>query len=251
MPPLPSLAPLTMSVPAADGLVLRGTLSYPADPAAGPFPLAILAHQYPATRDSYAPLVADLLALGVATLAFDQRGHGESIQGPGGPVVIDTPRDFSDGAFVDAFVGSAGRVGFARIDDDIVRVAAWGASQNFVDASRLLLVGSSVGGSGVLLAGPRLGARLRGTITFGAAGAPAWGADAAERIRAITAAAGVPYLLATSEGDAFNGAGNVRHWGDGLAHVQQVLVPGDAHAMAIYFAVREAVLAFVRARCAA
>ena len=78
------LAPLEMSVPAADGLVLKGTLTYPDGPARRVFPLAVLAHQYPATRDSFAPLVADLLAAGIATLAFDQRGHGASIAGPSG-----------------------------------------------------------------------------------------------------------------------------------------------------------------------
>jgi hypothetical protein len=59
------LAPLEMSVPAVDGLVLKGALTYPASryPAGQPgarFPLAALAHQYPATRDSFAPLVGFL-----------------------------------------------------------------------------------------------------------------------------------------------------------------------------------------------
>jgi hypothetical protein len=31
------------------------------------YPLAVLAHQSPTTRDSYAPLIADRLAAGVAT----------------------------------------------------------------------------------------------------------------------------------------------------------------------------------------
>ena len=44
-----SLAPLRMSVPGRSHL------------------LAVLAHQYPTTRDSYAPLMADRLAAGVAT----------------------------------------------------------------------------------------------------------------------------------------------------------------------------------------
>jgi alpha-beta hydrolase superfamily lysophospholipase len=79
------LAPLEMSVPAADGLILKGTLTYPSGRPGEPFPLAVLAHQYPATRDSFAPLVRDLLAAGVATLAFDQRGHGASIVRPSGP----------------------------------------------------------------------------------------------------------------------------------------------------------------------
>jgi hypothetical protein len=47
-----SLAPQEMSVPAADGLILKGTLRYPAGTRGAASPLALLAHQYPATRDS-------------------------------------------------------------------------------------------------------------------------------------------------------------------------------------------------------
>jgi dipeptidyl aminopeptidase/acylaminoacyl peptidase len=70
------LAPLELSVPAADGLILKGTLTYPTGRRGERLPLAVLAHQYPATRDTFAPLVRDLLAAGVDTLAVDQRGHG-------------------------------------------------------------------------------------------------------------------------------------------------------------------------------
>ena len=47
-----SLAPLRMSVPRRS------------------YPLAALAHLYATTRDSYAPLTADRLAAGVATLGL-------------------------------------------------------------------------------------------------------------------------------------------------------------------------------------
>jgi len=62
-----SLAPLRMSVPASDGLILKGALNYPPGATGGSYPLAVLAHQYPATRDS------------------------DSIVSPRGPVVVDTP----------------------------------------------------------------------------------------------------------------------------------------------------------------
>jgi hypothetical protein len=102
-----SLAPLRMSVPASDGLILKGVLTYPPGATGRSYPLAVLAHQYPATCDSYAPLIADLLAAGVATLAFDQRGHGESIVSPRGPVVVDTPEGVTLEAFGAAFVSWA------------------------------------------------------------------------------------------------------------------------------------------------
>ena len=121
-----SLAPLRMSVPASDGLILKGVLTYPPGAVGGSYPLAVLAHQYPATRDSYAPLTEDLLAAGVATLAFDQRGHGDSIVSPRGPVVVDTPEGVSLEAFGAAFVSSVAKVGFPRIENDVVRVTSWG-----------------------------------------------------------------------------------------------------------------------------
>jgi len=242
---LPSpLAPLDMTVPAGDGLLLKGVLAYPEFPVGVRYPLAVLAHQYPATADSFSPLIDDLLELGVAVLAFDLRGHGASTSGATGPVVIDTPVGFTGEAFGAAFMGSAGRVGFGRIDDDILRVASWGAAQNYIDTARVLLAGASVGGSGVLLAAPAI-AGLAGIVTFGAAGAPVF-ADGPARIRAGLERLRVPALLTSSEGDAFNGAGNVREWSDGLSHVQTRLVPGSAHAMAIYYEVRDTVLSFTR-----
>lgn len=240
----PPLAPLEMTVLAGDGLLLKGVLVYPELPVGARYPLAVLTHQYPSTADSFAPLLEDLLDLGAAVLAFDQRGHGASTAGPKGSVVIDTPVGFTGEAFGAAFMASAARVGFGRIDDDVLRVASWGAAQNHIDTGRLLLVGASVGGSGVLLAAPAVSG-LAGIVTFGAAGAPAF-PDGPARIRAALETTRVPALLTSSEGDAFNGAGNARDWSAGLPHVQTRLVPGTAHAMAIYYEVRDPVLGFVR-----
>jgi pimeloyl-ACP methyl ester carboxylesterase len=241
----PSLAPLEMSVLASDGLVLKGILEYPHRPEGLAFPLAVLAHQYPSTRDSYAPLIDDLLVHGLAILAFDQRGHGASIRGPSGSVVIDTPVGFTMEAFGAAFIGSASRVGFNRIDDDIIRVASWGAVQNFVDPKRILLIGSSVGGTGALLASAKV-PNLAGLITFGAAGELVWGPDGKQQARRALEQIKAPCLLTTSEKDPFNGAALVQAWSQGLSHVTTRQVPGDAHGMAIYYEVREDVLSFLR-----
>jgi dienelactone hydrolase len=239
------LTPLDMSVPAADGLVLKGTLTYPAGRPGEAFPLAVLAHQYPSTRDSYAPLVRELPAAGVAALAFDERGHGASIAGPSGPLVVDTPEGLSAEAFGKAFMSSAGKVGFARIENDVLRVVSWGAVQNFIDASRLALVGASVGGPGALLAAPGIPG-LRAVATLGAAGAPAFGSDGPARVRQAVERIAVPVYLASSENDPFDGGGNVRRWSEGRPNVATRLVPGSAHAMAIYFDVRDELLAFLR-----
>jgi alpha-beta hydrolase superfamily lysophospholipase len=240
-----TLAPLEMSVPAADGLILKGTLTYPEQYAGAAFPLAVLAHQYPATRDSYAPLVTDLLESGVATLAFDERGHGASIVSPEGPKVIDTPEGLTMEAFGSAFMSSMRKLGFDRIDNDILRVAGWGAVQNFIDSRRLALVGASIGGSGVLLAAANIPA-LQALVTLGAAGAPAFGSDASVRIRAVLERTKTPCFLASSREDPFEGGANVNNWSRGLSHVTARLVPGSAHAMAIYFDVRDELLRFLR-----
>jgi dienelactone hydrolase len=205
----------------------------------------VLAHQYPSTRDSFAPLVRELLAAEIATLAFDERGHGASIHGPGGLLVIDTPEGLGLEAFGAAFVSSAQRVGFGRIDNDILRVASWGASQNFIDPARLALVGGSVGGSGALLAAPAIQG-VRGVATLGAAGAPAFGPDGAARIRRTIEQLIIPYFLASSTDDPFDGGANVRQWSQGLSHVTARLVPGAGHAMAIYYDVHADLLRFLR-----
>jgi len=242
----PALAPLHPAIPAADGLVLRGHLVYPHGKVGTKYPLALMAHQYPATRDSYAPLCADLHAMGIATLAFDMRGQGESISTPAGVKVAPSPAEPTMEAFGAAFGASATVVGFPHIADDIVRMAAWGLFQNYIDASRLLLVGASVGGTGVLLAAPRLTAHLKAILTFGAAGPGVHSADAMERIRANCQSVRVPMLLTTSEQDPFDGANNVRTWGKGLSHVGTKIVPGGEHAMAIYYDVRREVIAFTK-----
>lgn len=241
-----------VSVPAADGLVLRGSLVYPRRGRAGTkFPLAVLAHQYPNTHDSYSPLCADLHALGVATLAFDMRGQGDSIWSPSGVRVAPTPAEPTMDAFGAAFMASAKELGFPHIADDIVRVASWGLNQNYIDATRLLLVGASVGGTGVLLAAPRLAPMLKGVLTFGAAGAGVHSPDAMERIRANCESLSAPMLLTTSVDDPFDGANNVRTWGRGLRHVNTHIIPGADHAMGIYFAVRAEARAFVKKAMAA
>ena len=242
---LPYLSPLSMVLSANDGLILRGSLDYPSTNVGSRYPLAVLAHQYPSTRDSFAPLVADLLSMGVATLTFDERGHGRSTRSRDGMLVIDAPLGLTAADFGTAFVSSISKVGFHHIEDDVVRVVSWGVSQNYIDASKIILVGGSVGGSGVLLAAPRLGAALRGTVTVGAAGALAFGADAPARIRSSCENVKAPFFLSSSEGDPFDGAKSVRDWSARLAHVETKIVPGDGHAMAIYYDVRDDLLDFV------
>lgn len=242
---VPVPEPLDMVIKAEDGLLLRGRLRYPDGPPKGRWPLAVLAHQWPATRASFAPLIADLHAAGWATLDYDQRGHGSSTKGAKGRVVIDLPDDFSFPSVVMAFSASAQNCGFAHMPNDVLRVANWGVLQNFVDGGRVLLVGASVGGSAVLMAAPEVPG-LAGIITLGAAGAPAFGKNGPARVRAAMMRAQVPTWMATSDDDPFDGANNARSWSKGLEHVRTHQVPGEDHAMAIYYAVRKDLLAFLK-----
>jgi hypothetical protein len=52
--------------------------------------------------------------------------------------------------------------------------------------------------------------------------------------------------LASSREDPFDGAANVTAWGQGLSQARTRLVPGAAHAMAIYFDLRDELLEFLR-----
>jgi len=244
MTTLPTLTPLEMTVQAGDGHILKGMLRYPTDTAHAPFPLAVLVHQYPGTRESYGPLVVDLLARGVATLAFDLRGHGQSVWSPGGYRIISTPADFTFASVVMAFSASASAVGFGKIADDTCRVANWGVLQNFIDDTRLALVGSSVGGSGVLLAAPQV-PPLKALAALGPAGAPAYGNDGARRIRRTIEKVDCPCYLASSKDDVFDAASNVRSWSKSLGHVRSRIVAGDGHGMAIYFDIRDELLEFL------
>lgn len=242
----PALAPLHPSIPAADGVILRGVLTYPHGNVGSRYALAVLAHQYPSTHDSFAPFCADLHALGIATLAFDMRGQGKSIWTTAGAKVAASPAEPVMNAFAAAFIGSASAVGFSHIADDIVRMTSWGIYQNYIDPTRVLLVGSSVGGTGVLLAAPKLAEMVKGIVTFGAAGAAVHSPDAMDRIRKHCETLRTPMLLTSSEKDPFSGADSIRAWSKGLKHVGSKIISGADHGMAIYYDVRKDVLAFVK-----
>ena len=78
-----TLTPLRLSVPASDGLLLKGTLTSPPGATGRSYRLAVLAHEYSSTRDSLSPLLADVLAdlltAGGATLASCQQDEAVGI----------------------------------------------------------------------------------------------------------------------------------------------------------------------------
>lgn len=94
-------------------------------------PVAILIHMYPADRASWKPLVPGLLESGFAVLAYDIRGHGESVQ----PKEMNLKKKY-DGRETEHF-NNAWR--------DAAAAKQWLAKQPGCDTSRIVLVGASIG----------------------------------------------------------------------------------------------------------
>ena len=92
-------------------------------------PVAILVHMYPADRASWKPLIPHLIKVGCAVLAYDIRGHGESIE----PAELKLQEKYDardaghfNGAWLDA--EAARNYLMARPECDGMRVAMIGAS---------------------------------------------------------------------------------------------------------------------------
>lgn len=136
----PSVRELSLKTP--DGFTLKGTLTVPAGH--GRHAAVILAHQFQSDRAGWAPLAEQLQKHGIATLALDLRGHGQSTDHNGASLTVG--EDFKD---------SAKRVGFDQIPHDLELVAAWLRRQPGIDGRRLGLAGSSVGALSALLAAPQ------------------------------------------------------------------------------------------------
>ena len=94
-------------------------------------PVLILLHMYPADRTSWRPLATRLAAQGVACLAFDLRGTGQST----GPADMKLAQRYRQ---QDAKL-------FAEMHQDVAAVDAWLAAKPGLDMARIGLVGASIG----------------------------------------------------------------------------------------------------------
>ena len=174
-----------VSLKTPDGFVLRGTLNIPAQ--AGPRPVVVLAHQFRADRSGWKPLVDLLAARGIATLAMDLRGHGQS-----------TLKDGKTLEITDDFLGSARTVGFERIQDDIAQAAAWVRRQPRINPRRLALAGSSVGAFAALLAARKV--HPLAVVALSPAGNGAFGDNPENRLaRAVESAHAAVLVIASAE----------------------------------------------------
>ena len=94
-------------------------------------PCAICVHMYPAERSSWKPLVPDLRARGFAVLAYDIRGAGESL----------LPKEKA----LNRLYGDRDTKLFGDAWKDAEAAAKFLAGRKECDASRIVMIGASVG----------------------------------------------------------------------------------------------------------
>ena len=95
-------------------------------------PVAVLIHMYPATRESWKPLVPVLRdKLGIAVLAYDIRGTGESLK-PEDRNLAEGYQNRDEAHFAGAWMDAAG-------------AQTWLATQSHIDPARTIFIGASVG----------------------------------------------------------------------------------------------------------
>lgn len=144
-----------------DGVVLHGDYrpvavadGSEADPAGAGEPAVVLLHMYRSTREAWTPILEPFQAAGIATLAIDMRGHGESTAGP-------------DGADLAARAQARDPELFRAMWRDAAAAVAWLEKRGH-DAGRIGLLGASVGCS-VAFDAARRDDRLRvvGVLTPG------------------------------------------------------------------------------------
>jgi dienelactone hydrolase len=175
-----------MSVTTPDGYVLSGTLTMPE--ARGKHPAVILVHQFRSDRKGWAPLVEKLNARGLATLALDLRGHGQSTQQGGASVSITT-----------TYLSASETVGFDQTPADLTLVAAWLRKQKGIDGRHLGLAGSNEGAFAAMLAANKIQPAV--ILALSPLGAEAFGPGARDRMVAATTRAHAALMAFVSDTD--------------------------------------------------
>ena len=202
-----------MSLVTPDGFVLKGTLTIPANP--GRRPVVLLAHEYQADRSGWQVLADNLNARGIATLALDLRGHGQS-----------THRGEATVAVTPDFLASSSAVGFDRIPGDLAQAAQWLRKQPRLDGTRLGLAGSSLGAYAALAAAPL----VRPVAILALSPAGGWGQQPGLRLaRALEQARTSVFVLASEEDpEALANATAIK----GVFGVYARITPGKEHGFA-------------------
>jgi len=209
----PSSTPVSFTTP--DGFTIKGTLTIPAT---GPkrHPVVIIAPQFHQTRDSFAPLAERLNARGIATLALDLRGHGESTDKGGAAVAV-----------TDDFMASAKAVGFDKIPADLAQAAAWVRKQHGIDGRRVGLAGASLGAFSVLMASRQV--RPQAVLALSPAGNEAFGEGALDKLKGGLPKGGADLIFAAA--DDKETADNAKALAT-VPGVSVLLYPGSDHGSA-------------------
>ncbi|HTL98968.1 MAG TPA: alpha/beta fold hydrolase [Holophagaceae bacterium] len=211
----PASTPVSFTTP--DGFTIKGTLTVPAT---GPkrHPVVILAPQFHQTRDSFAPLAERLNARGIATLALDLRGHGESTDKGGTAVAV-----------TDDFMASAKAVGFDKIPSDLAQAAAWLRKQRSIDPRRVALAGASVGAFAVLEAAGKV--KPLAVLALSPAGSAAFGDKAMEEVAGSVAKGGATLIFAAKDDEeAAKNASALK----AVPGVSELLFEGKDHGSAFF-----------------
>ncbi len=107
-------APTEVDIPGASGLTLRGTYY---GPSTAPAPAVLLLHMYGGSKQDWQGLALRLQASGLACLAIDLRGHGQT----------------------------GGQEDWEQAREDVRLAYAWLVSRQDVGADRSAVVGASIG----------------------------------------------------------------------------------------------------------
>ncbi len=168
----------TVTLKADDGVAIVGTYYRPARP--GPRPAVILLHMLSRTRRDWNTFALRLAREGYAALAIDLRGHGASTRGVGSWRAF-SPEDFhamvKDVAAAHAFLRSAAEA----------------------DATKLAVIGASIGANVALLYGSR--EPSVGSVVLLSPGLDYRGVATAQAMRAYGPR---PVLIAASREDSYS-----------------------------------------------
>lgn len=185
--------PIDVDVPGAGGLTLKGTF-YGAVPNAAPG--VLLLHMYGQTRATWVELATRLQDVGIASLAIDLRGHGET----------------------------GGDEDWVLAAQDVTAAYEWLGTRDDVDASRLGGVGASIGANLTMV----LGASDPTVDVIGLL-SPGFDYFRVEIEGAMLLYGDRPALLAATELDGYS-TQTVRTMADQASGPVELLVyPGSAH----------------------
>lgn len=200
--PPPEYPVQQVSIPAADGLVLTGTLYSPTS-GSGPWPGVLLLHMLGSERGAWADPAAELAAAGYVALAVDMRGHGET----------------------------GGTNDWDLAAEDLELAWAYLASRPEVDQERTAVIGASIGANMALVTGAAEPAvQAVGLLS------PGLDYQGVTTLDALADYGHRPLLIVASEGDTTAASASQTLSELAPAGAELEIYPGNAHGTNIFAA---------------